>query len=214
MKNNIQPSATVIMISISIVKFIVYIVFYFIVYLFYRFFIPSIHHKNLVLSSPLFSSLLPDSLPNPLLSSAAICSSLFPKPLPNLLLNPPITITFNYFITICNFHSCSLFYINNMNTHVCTCSEPSSASGSPCNAECEAPTELRPDVAEPAAAPQALALAHGEKCQQQDDGQNWYLHLVRCVSENIFWNKFWNKSRVTWLPTQTARRQATHHPLY
>ena len=70
-------------------------------YLLYNF---PIFHKNLVLSSPLFSSLLPDSLPNPLLSSAAICSSLLPKPLPNLLLNPPITITFNYFITICNFH--------------------------------------------------------------------------------------------------------------
>ena len=65
-----------------------------------------------------------------------------------------------------------LLLLNNMNTYKCTCSEPSSASGSHCNAECEATTELRPDVAEPAAAPQALGLAHGDQCQQQDNGQN------------------------------------------
>ena len=65
-----------------------------------------------------------------------------------------------------------LLLLNNMNTYECTCSEPSSASGSPWNAEGEASPELRPDVAEPAAAPQALGLAHGEQCQQQDHGQN------------------------------------------
>ena len=55
---------------------------------------------------------------------------------------------------------------------MCTCTKPSSASESPWRAEGEASPELRPNVAEPAAAPQALGLAHGEHCQQQDDGQN------------------------------------------
>ena len=89
-----------------------------------------------------------------------------------------ITITFNHFITIT---LRSLYHTLNIKLHKCTCSEPSSAFISPWKAEGEASSELRPDVAEPAAAPQALGLAHGEQCQQQDDGQNWDLHLVRCV---------------------------------